>query len=39
VDGNKYEWLFMERVREEAGRYEEAQERYAMTGECAGSMI
>jgi hypothetical protein len=39
VDGNKYAWLFMERVREEAGRYEEAQERYMMTGECAGSMV
>jgi hypothetical protein len=39
VDGNKYEWLFMERVREEAGRYEETQERYAMIGECAGSMV
>jgi len=39
VDGNKYEWFFMERVREEAGRYEETQERYAMKGECAGSMV
>jgi hypothetical protein len=39
VDGNKYEWLFMERVREEAGRYEETQERYMMTTECAGSMV
>jgi hypothetical protein len=39
VDGNKYAWLFMERIREEAGRYEEAQERYMMTGECAGSMV
>jgi hypothetical protein len=39
VDGAKYAWLFMERVREEAGRYEEAQERYMMTTECAGSMV
>ncbi len=40
VDGNKYQWLFMERVREEAGRYEETQqERYAMKGECAGSEV
>ena len=39
VDGNKYAWLFMERVREEAGRYEEAQERYTMTMECAGSRV
>jgi hypothetical protein len=39
VDGNKYEWLFMERVCEEAGRYEETQERYAMIGECAGSGV
>jgi hypothetical protein len=39
VDGDKYAWLFMERVREEAGRYEETQERYMMTGECAGSGV
>jgi hypothetical protein len=39
VDGTKYAWLFMERMREEAGRYEEAQERYMMTGECAGSRV
>jgi hypothetical protein len=39
VDGSKYEWLFMERVREEAGRYEEAQERYMMTADCAGSRV
>ena len=39
VDGNKYEWLFMERVREEAGRYEETQERYLMTAHCAGSGV
>jgi hypothetical protein len=39
VDGNKYELLFMERVREEAGRYEETQERYMMTTECAGSRV
>ncbi len=39
VDGSKYAWLFMERVREEAERYEEAQERYAMKGECARSTV
>jgi uncharacterized lipoprotein YddW (UPF0748 family) len=39
VDGNKYDWLFMERVREEAGRYEEMQERYMMTTESAGSRV
>jgi hypothetical protein len=39
VDGSKYEWLFMEQVREEAGRYEEMQERYMMIGECAGSEV
>ena len=39
VDGNKYEWLFIERVREEAGRYEEMQERYVMKTDCAGSTV
>ena len=29
----------MERVWEEAEQYEETQERYALTGECAGSMV
>jgi hypothetical protein len=39
VEGNKYAWLFMERVREEAGRYEEMQERYVMKTDCAGSTV
>ncbi|MBD1207193.1 MAG: DEAD/DEAH box helicase [Ignavibacteria bacterium] len=39
VDGTKYAWLFMERVRKEAGRYEEAQERYMMVNDCVGSTV